>query len=71
MLLICAVLLGPFSGAHGACPEPGGYSLLRFDETYEYLKNPNCASDFWDPVKYIALNGSGAYVSFGGELRQQ
>jgi hypothetical protein len=54
--LVCAVVVGPFARADGACPEPGVYSLLRFDENYDYLKNPSCMSDFWDPVKYIALN---------------
>ncbi len=71
IVLASAAALCPSSRADSACPEPGDYSLLRFDENYDYLKDPRCRNDVWDPIKYIALNRSGAYVSFGGEIREQ
>ena len=47
------------------------YNPSRDLEDYRYLKDPGQSTDFWDPIKYIPLNGSGStYLSLGGETRQ-
>ena len=46
------------------------YKLLRYDEDYSYLKDPDRRTDFWDPIKYIPIGDrEGWYVSFGAQLR--
>jgi hypothetical protein len=52
--------------------EPPPYKLLRYEEDYSYLKNPECRTDFWDPIKYIPLWGrEDWYLSIGGEVRER
>jgi len=52
-------------------PEPvRTYSLLREDEDWSFLKDPSLRQDFWDPIKYIRLNGGGWYLTIGGEIRE-
>src|SRR5580704_17511958 len=42
------------------------YKLLRYDEDYSYLKDPDRRTDLWDPIKYIPIGDrEGWYVSFG------
>lgn len=54
-----------------SCPAPVPYALLPQNNYYGYLRNPVCRSDFWDPVKFIALNAEGEkYLTFGGEIRE-
>jgi hypothetical protein len=57
--------------AGGAAPAP--YQLNRADEDYSYLKQrADRTADFWDPVKYLPLEASGArYLSLGGEARER
>jgi len=46
------------------------YKLLRYDEDYSYLKDPDRRTDFWDPIKYIPIGDwDDWYVSFGAQLR--
>ena len=49
-----------------------GYELLREDEDWSFLRDPNLRSDFWDLVKYVPLghSGEGWYLSMGGEARE-
>ncbi|HET6514890.1 MAG TPA: alginate export family protein [Thermodesulfovibrionales bacterium] len=48
------------------------YSLNRADEDYRYLRDPARRVEFWDSVKYVALNESGSsYLSLGGEARER
>ena len=48
------------------------YQRFRYDEDYRYLRDPAKRADFWDPIKYIPLNGAGdAYLSLGGEVRER
>ena len=44
--------LGPGSQAIAGSGVPT-YKLLRYDEDYSYLKDPDRRTDFWDPIKYI------------------
>lgn len=50
---------------------PPGYKFLRYDEDYRYLRNARASTDFWDPIKYIALGEPDWYLSVGGELRER
>ncbi|HEV2177652.1 MAG TPA: alginate export family protein [Terriglobia bacterium] len=54
------------------CPQkPPAYQYLRYDEDFSYLRSPQCRTDPWDPLKYIALKPQGGwYLSLGGESRQ-
>lgn len=48
--------------------ERSTYKVLRYDEDYTYLRDPTQRTDFWDPIKYIALGSDpDYYLSFGGE----
>ena len=48
------------------------YALLRQDEDYRTLRDPANRKDWWDPLKYIALNHSGSqYLTLGGEVRER
>jgi hypothetical protein len=56
--------------AQSTCNEPP-YALLRQDENYDYLDDPNCKGDFWDSLKRIPLSSDGhRYVTIGGQLRE-
>ena len=54
-------------------PNPPPYTLLRFNEDYRYLANPQNRTDPFDRLKYIPLNPDdpNSYLSFGGELRER
>ena len=50
----------------------GHYQLLREDEDWSFLRDPNLrGEDFWDPIKYIPLRSGRPdwYVTIGGEAR--
>lgn len=70
----CGLLLWIGSGAEGQEMEPSvpSYELNRADEDYRYLRDPGRRTDFWDPIKYLPLNGNGSwYLSIGGEARER
>jgi hypothetical protein len=50
-------------------PEAPAYKLLRFDESYTYLKRPECPVDEFDAIKYRALGIGDARISFGADVR--
>jgi len=54
-------------------PNPPPYTLLRYNERYDYLADPRNRTDFFDPLKYIPLNSGDqqSYLSLGGELRER
>lgn len=54
-------------------PNPPPYTLLRYNERYDYLADPKNRTDFFDPVKYIPLSSTDqqSYLSLGGELRER
>ena len=61
--------LGPGSQAIAGSGVPT-YKLLRYDEDYSYLKDPDRRTDFWDPIKYIPFGDrEDWYASFGAQLR--
>lgn len=71
VLVSCGVAL-PSSGQEPPAPAPPAYKQLRYEEDYAHLRDPTLRMDFWDPVKYVALNESGDwFFSLGGEARER
>jgi hypothetical protein len=54
-------------------PKPPPYTMLRFNEDYHCLANPENRTDPLDVLKYIPLNpdDSYSYLSLGGEIRER
>ena len=47
------------------------FDSSRYKENYQFLRDPNKRTEFFDSIKYIPLNNSeSVYLSFGGETRQ-
>lgn len=44
--------------------------LIRFEEDYGFLRDPECRTDIWDPIKYVALGDPESYLSLGADLRE-
>ena len=61
------------SSAPAAPPvAPPKYTISRFEENYEYLKDPSNETDCLDTIKYVPLNAAGDwYASFGGQIRDR
>lgn len=60
----------PRSQPHAVLQAPPTYTPVRWNEDYSYLKDPSKRSDFFDPVKFIALDDSGDYfASVGAQAR--
>jgi hypothetical protein len=74
VLVGCVVALAASRNARGeddACAHPPT-QLIRYEEDYAFLRDPACRTDFWDPVKYIALSEPrDAYVSLGADVRER
>lgn len=69
VFVVCSIAPG---FAQTTCPEPQGYALLRQDDDYGYLRDPQCRKDFWDSVKYRPLTSTGdRYLTIGGEIRER
>lgn len=69
VVILCLIQMrsGP-SIVHSA--EPPSYKLLRYEERYMYLRDPDQRTDLFDPIKYIPLSVDGEVdLSFGGQLR--
>lgn len=45
------------------------YKQLRYDENYEFLKDPELRSDYLDKLKYIPVGKNDSYLTLGGEVR--
>lgn len=58
----------PFRKGKG--PGHGNSYVARFEEDYEYLRDPTGAKDAFDPVKFIPLDAAGeAWLTLSGETR--
>ncbi len=68
MLELCLSLLliacAPLPGA-----ERPPFQTLRYNEDWSFLQDSSRRTGWLDPVKFIPLNGTNVYVSFGGEAR--
>jgi hypothetical protein len=77
-MLVGALLLGVAGGnaqsVVNAAPVTldRNYQLLREDEDWSFLRDPNLRKDFWDPIKYIPLRKQAPdwYMTLGGEARE-
>ncbi|BDV42225.1 alginate export family protein [Geotalea uraniireducens] len=70
VILVCRPAHSP--AATGATADAPPYALNRADEDYRYLRNPANRLDFWDPLKYLPLDGNGSwFLSIGGEARER
>ncbi len=60
----------PFAiGGQGQTPP---YTVVRWNEDYTYLRDPDKHDDFFDPIKYIPLDKAGdIYLTLGGDLRER
>ena len=56
-----------------AAPQPAPDKLLRYDEDYSFLADPERRTEWLDGLKYISLSDSGpnCYLSIGGEIRER
>lgn len=45
------------------------FQTLRYNEDWRWLAEPSWRTDFFDPVKFVPLDGTNIYLSFGGEAR--
>ena len=62
--------LGAEAAEPPACPpEAPAYKFLRFDESYTYLKRPECPVDDFDAIKFRSLGIGDARISFGADFR--
>jgi len=53
-------------------PSPAPFQKLRYDESYEYLRDPSRRSDYLDAIKFIPLNTNGDWhLTLGGEIRER
>ena len=53
-------------------PSPPPFLKLRYDESYEYLRDPSRRSDYLDAIKFIPLNTNGDWhLKVGGEIRER
>lgn len=69
-LRLSAICLAIGANAAHAQTPPGKYEIksLRWEEDYAWLADPS-RRDEAPAFKYVPLGGSGAFVSFGGEVR--
>jgi Alginate export len=49
--------------------EQPAFQTLRYNEDWSFLADPAQHTDWFDPVKYVPLDGTNVYASFGGEAR--
>lgn len=53
-------------------PSPPPFRIIRYDESYGYLRDPARRSDPLDALKFIPLNTNGdSYLTLGGEIRER
>ncbi|MFI5339317.1 MAG: alginate export family protein [Candidatus Methylomirabilales bacterium] len=73
ILLLVLPVVPIVVSAQSPCPAPPPpFQSLRYEENYQFLGNPACHIDFWDPVKFLPLNEVGdSYVTMGGEVRER
>ena len=47
------------------------YPLPRYEEDWSFLMKSSASSEFWDPIKFIPLDGTrDVFLSLGGEIRE-
>jgi hypothetical protein len=69
MMALLIAPIGPRTAV--ACPSARPpFLTLRYEESYAFLRDSPCRTDFWDPVKYVPLDREGlVYLSMGADAR--
>ena len=49
--------------------ERPAFQTLRYNEDWTFLRDASQRTDWLDPVKFVPLDGTNVYLSFGGEAR--
>ncbi len=53
-------------------PGPLPFKKVRYDENYDYLREPSKRTDFLDMIKFIPLNAQQDwYLTLGGDIRER
>lgn len=67
--VVSAQTIGAGAGEEGSRP---AYALLRDEEDWSFLRDPDQRRDPWDRIKFIPLSKDGdLFLTLGGEIRQQ
>ena len=70
--LVFATALRTFADDTASLQPPPAFKKLRYDESYQYLRDPSQRSDFLDAIKFIPLNTNrDSYLTLGGEIRER
>jgi len=70
-LVLAMYVLSFASFNEDSCNRPE-ITMLRYDEDYSFLRNPECRSEIWDPLKYIVLNKNlPVYLTLGINIRER
>jgi Alginate export len=68
VLILCA--LGAVDTVSAQCQHDGPpLVMLRYDEDWSFLQDPQCAQEPFDRIKYISLGRKDWFLSIGGEIR--
>ena len=68
-IIFLMLVFAQFSSGHDK--ERPAFNQSRYKEDFQFLKNPENRTDFFDPLKYIPFNKSkSVYLTLGGETRQ-
>ena len=68
-VLLVMLVFPQFSSGHDK--ERPAFNQSRYKEDFQFLKNSENRTDFFDPLKYIPFNKSkSVYLTLGGETRQ-
>ena len=77
ILMVVSLVTSPLSRGQSVptaeSPAPARiYHLLREDDDWSFLADPDKRQDFWDPIKYIRLRPARNdwFLSIGGEARE-
>jgi hypothetical protein len=68
MRALCLSLLMMTCSTMSAAERPS-FQTLRYNEDWSFLHDPSQRTDWFDAVKFIPLDGTNIYASFGGEAR--
>jgi len=70
-VFVSAFIISCFSTLAWSGGERPSFQPSRYEENFQFLKDPNQRIDCFDPLKFIPLNKSAsAYLTLGGETRQ-
>ena len=72
VLVALFVTSAPAAAISAEVEDRPAYNLLRWQEDYRFLQDPDRRTDFFDPVKYIPFDEIGSsYLTVSAQLREQ